>query len=512
MSNRDHTGAEGDAYGTFSWQYDALGNRIQQVYGDTTIAYAYGSGNNRLVSEAFGDTVNSYSYDDAGSMSRMDYYYDETLLGGSTYSNNDDSRLTSVAQSGVVESNYYDHLGQRVLKDDNGEHKVFVYDIFGNLIGEYIPGSDAVREWVYLGGHRIAMLHANMPDVGINPPECGGLPSPPGGCSRMIPSEGEQSSAPFNWVLIGLCPTVAWGGYKYRKRKRVLVCIVLGATGIMTFMLTRKAKPQTYPEEAVYYYHNDHLGTPKVLTDSDGDVVWEAVMEPFGSISQVLTSQVSNPFRFPGQYEDEWTGMYYNHHRYYVAGLGRYNRSDPFHIWPLFRLQDASRYGNAYNYASDMPINSMDSTGLRTCDSGKCRDCEGGKWHSTGNLYHSISAGGSILAVLGLGGSGSIVDLYCSSDAKLEVSMATVCGKTGLSTGGWASIAAGRMDCSGAYCIEDLKGYNIGMSGGAGVGPYGGGAGGGTGFHAACGSVEVGVGAGWYVTFPLLDLCHSWVY
>ncbi len=84
------------------------------------------------------------------------------------------------------------------------------YVIFGNLIGEYMPGTDAVREWVYLGNQRIAMLHANMA-VGLNPPECGGLPSPPGGCGNMMSppvgeGEGEQSSAPFNWVLIGLCP------------------------------------------------------------------------------------------------------------------------------------------------------------------------------------------------------------------------------------------------------------------------------------------------------------------
>ncbi len=348
-------GAQGDAYGSFEWEYDALGNRTQEVHGDTTIAYSYGTGNNRLVSEAFGDTVNSYSYDYAGSMTRKDYYYEQSLLGGSTYNNNDDSRLTSVAQSGVVETNYYDHLGQRVLKDDAGAHTVYVYDIFGNLIGEYIPGTDAVREWIYLGSHRLAMLHANM-SVGLNPPECGGLPEPPGGCSRMIPEEGEQSSAPFNWVMIGLCPVMTYGGFKYRKKKKILLLIFASGVGIIAFMMTRKAKPQTSPEEAVYYYHNDHLGTPKVLTDGDGDVVWEAVMEPFGAISSTLVSEIDQPFRFPGQYDDEWTGMYYNHNRYYIAGLGRYNRVDP---------NDSTN--EIYLYVGNNPLIYIDILALAEC-------------------------------------------------------------------------------------------------------------------------------------------------
>ncbi len=53
-------------------------------------------------------------------------------------------------------------------------------------------------------------------------------------------------------------------------------------------------------------------------------------MEPFGEINQTLTSTIDNPFRFPGQYEDDLTGLYYNHHRYYMPGLGRYNRVDIF--------------------------------------------------------------------------------------------------------------------------------------------------------------------------------------
>ena len=443
-------GAQGDAYGSFEWEYDALGNRTQEVHGDTTIAYSYGTGNNRLVSEAFGDTVNSYSYDYAGSMTRKDYYYEQSLLGGSTYNNNDDSRLTSVAQSGVVETNYYDHLGQRVLKDDAGAHTVYVYDIFGNLIGEYIPGSDAVREWVYLGSHRLAMLHANM-SVGVNPPECGGLPSPPEGCSRMIPSEGEQSSAPFNWVLIGLCPVMTYSGFKFRRRKKVLILIFASGVSIIAFMMSRKAKTQENPTEAVYYYHNDHLGTPKVLTDSTGTVVWEAIYEPFGSISQLLTSQISNPFRFPGQYDDEWTGMYYNINRFYISGLAKYNRPDPRSTaFPIAKSAYNYTNSNPYIYVFDNPIMLKDPFGLCA----KCDDCPSGKW--SGSLG---SLGGHII-IAGASYNWGFIDCW-GNNTKMDIGVE--CYNIGTGLGGWLGLQGSIPLTSNCCNASDFSGWDAGL-------------------------------------------------
>src|SRR5208337_4571489 len=35
-------------YGTFSWTYDKVGNRLTQVQGSTTTTYTYATGSNRL--------------------------------------------------------------------------------------------------------------------------------------------------------------------------------------------------------------------------------------------------------------------------------------------------------------------------------------------------------------------------------------------------------------------------------------------------------------------------------
>ena len=82
------------------------------------------------------------------------------------------------------------------------------------------------------------------------------------------------------------------------------------------------------PGEAVYYYHNDHLGTPQVLTDVSGNVAWKAVYAPFGKV-QISVATVENSFRFPGQYYDSETGLSYNYFRYYKPEIGRYISPDP---------------------------------------------------------------------------------------------------------------------------------------------------------------------------------------
>jgi len=58
---------------------------------------------------------------------------------------------------------------------------------------------------------------------------------------------------------------------------------------------------------SVYYYHNDHLGTPQKMTDSSGLTVWYGEFLPFGEPLSV-SGTIMNNLRFPGQYYDEETG------------------------------------------------------------------------------------------------------------------------------------------------------------------------------------------------------------
>ena len=65
--------------------------------------------------------------------------------------------------------------------------------------------------------------------------------------------------------------------------------------------------------EETFYYHNDHIGTPKMLTDKLKKIVWNLEFDPFGNELQNNGRQgsyirsVENNIFLPGQYRDKET-------------------------------------------------------------------------------------------------------------------------------------------------------------------------------------------------------------
>jgi RHS repeat-associated protein len=123
----------------------------------------------------------------------------------------------------------------------------------------------------------------------------------------------------------------------------------------------------------LFYYHNDHLGTPLAMTNSGGNVVWKAAYDPFGEAQVDPASTVTNNFRFPGQYYDEESGLHYNWHRYYDPRTGRYVKVDSlrslfiqknksYFIVPLFKSLPSRLL--PYVYAQNNPIVVIDQEGL----------------------------------------------------------------------------------------------------------------------------------------------------
>ena len=79
-------------------------------------------------------------------------------------------------------------------------------------------------------------------------------------------------------------------------------------------------------------YITDHIGTPQEIINEQGDVVWAAEYSAFGEIQRELNKGFDNALRFPGQYHDRETGLYYNHHRYYDPATARYTTPDPWGV------------------------------------------------------------------------------------------------------------------------------------------------------------------------------------
>ncbi|MDH5799796.1 MAG: DUF6531 domain-containing protein [Gammaproteobacteria bacterium] len=111
-------------------------------------------------------------------------------------------------------------------------------------------------------------------------------------------------------------------------------------------------------DKRIYYYHNDHMGTPQLMTDKNGVVVWDALYRVQGGIAKYKNDFVDNPIRFQGQYMDSETGLHYNRNRYYHPELGRFTNQDPVGLLGG---------ENSYQYAPN-PLRWVDPLGL------SCRD------------------------------------------------------------------------------------------------------------------------------------------
>lgn len=108
---------------------------------------------------------------------------------------------------------------------------------------------------------------------------------------------------------------------------------------------------------ALYYYLNDHLGTPQELVTARGDVVWSAVFYSYGQMRFMLADDVPQPLRFQGQYYDEESGLSYNRYRYYDDCSLRYLSPDPIGLAGGI---------NAYAYVPS-PLAWVDPLGLAPC-------------------------------------------------------------------------------------------------------------------------------------------------
>ena len=102
----------------------------------------------------------------------------------------------------------------------------------------------------------------------------------------------------------------------------------------------------------------DHLGTPSAIFDKHGQQVWSSDIDVWGNLRQLRGERAFCPFRFPGQYEDSETGLYYNRFRYYDPEAGRYVSQDPIRVLGGISL---------YTYVKN-PLASADPYGLRSCE------------------------------------------------------------------------------------------------------------------------------------------------
>ncbi|MBZ5637412.1 MAG: RHS repeat-associated core domain-containing protein [Acidobacteriia bacterium] len=117
------------------------------------------------------------------------------------------------------------------------------------------------------------------------------------------------------------------------------------------------------PPWALYDLHTDHLGSVRLVTDDEGNVIAQHDYVPFGD--EVPPQLDYTTHMFTGHERDAGTGLDYMLGRYYASVLGRFVNVDP--TTDSVDVQDAQTW-NRYSYARNNPMRFIDLLGEATID------------------------------------------------------------------------------------------------------------------------------------------------
>jgi RHS repeat-associated protein len=182
----------------------------------------------------------------------------------------------------------------------------YAYDPDGNLIGRTEPGE---KVWTY-GWNAAGMLAT------VDRPDGQRV-------EFRYDAVGRRTCKSFQgrttrWVWDGNNPLHEWVAEEARESP-----------------ITWLFEPETYSPIAkmaggeCFSILTDHLGTPIAMFDAAGQESWSANIDIHGRMTRLKGGKGACPFRFPGQYEDEETGLYYNRYRYYDPESSLYISRDP---------------------------------------------------------------------------------------------------------------------------------------------------------------------------------------
>jgi RHS repeat-associated protein len=131
----------------------------------------------------------------------------------------------------------------------------------------------------------------------------------------------------------------------------------------------------------VQYMTNDHLGSPRIVTDANGAVVSRKDFTAFGE--EVLTAQRTAALGYvppevqqdyTGYYRDDESGLEYAKARYYNPQHGRFTSVDPMTASATVRNPQSF---NRYSYVLNSPYKFTDPLGLMAaCNRGRCTHLE----------------------------------------------------------------------------------------------------------------------------------------
>ncbi|KIF74862.1 type IV secretion protein Rhs [Streptomyces sp. 150FB] len=120
----------------------------------------------------------------------------------------------------------------------------------------------------------------------------------------------------------------------------------------------RKPRTQNEFDTRFFAIVTDLIGTPTELVDEQDHIAWQTRTTVWGTTAWNTDATAYTPLRFPGQYADPETGLYYNYFRHYDPETARYAAPDPLGLAPA---------PNPVAYVGN-PHTQFDPLGLAPCD------------------------------------------------------------------------------------------------------------------------------------------------
>jgi RHS repeat-associated protein len=310
---------------------DAIGNLYRS---GERIDRQYGADGRLLFAEEAKGTVR-YEYDADGQRVRMIEADGRAWI----YRWNRAGRMIAVERpDGKIVEFGYDALGRRVWKR------------FGELLTRWVWDGDAIfHEWVEseaIETERIAVF-AQAPAVGRD--------------VRAV----KQARGPPMQDLLGEDESTGYVEPAFVARKGPEAVLHDAPAGLITWI----SDPDTLAPAAKIVGERalsvvcDHLGTPVMMLDERGKVVWAAEVSTWGDVRVLIGNAQDMPFRFLGQVEDWETGLYYNRYRDFDPRAGQYLCVDPIGVAGGI---------NAFAYVGD-PLVEVDPLGLTSVSGHDCK-------------------------------------------------------------------------------------------------------------------------------------------